>query len=178
MHKVEKDILRTVPNSEQETLLQSYSHLRGVVIDDNDTKAELLFHIVLGTSDFSKIKTNMPAKIGKTGELTKFGWMIMPPGPEGHSNVYLTHSITHGYEQLYRLAVLGLVDTSDGDQNIIYTEFKEQLQWSTQGYQTGLPWKPSNPTLHNNKNGSPTRLSNLLLSQNVILHSSRSIITR
>ena len=105
----------------------------------------------------------MPAKIGKTGELTKFGWMIMPPGQEGHSNMYLTQSITHDYEQLYRLDVLGLVDISDRDQNIIYTEFKEQLQWSTQGYQTGLPWKPSNPTLHNNKNGSLTRLSNLLL---------------
>ena len=98
-----------------------------MVIDDNDTKAELLFHIVLETSDFSKIKTNMPARIGKTDELTKFGWMIMPPEKEGHSNVYSTHSITHGYEQLYRLAVLGLVDTSDGDQNIICTEFKEQL---------------------------------------------------
>ena len=77
--------------------------------------------------------------------------------------MYLTQSITHDYEQLYRLDVLGLVDISDRDQNIIYTEFKEQLQWSTQGYQTGLPWKPSNPTLHNNKNGSLTRLSNLLL---------------
>ena len=39
----------------------------------------------------------------------------------------LDSSITHAYEQLYRLDVLGLVDTSDGDQNIIYTEFKEQL---------------------------------------------------
>ena len=98
-----------------------------MVIDDDDTKAELPFHIVLGASDFSKIKTNMPAKIGKTGELTKFGWMFMPPGQEGHSNMYLTQSITHDYEQLYRLDVLGLVDISDRDQNIIYTEFKEQL---------------------------------------------------
>ena len=98
-----------------------------MVIDDDDTKAELPFHIVLGASDFSKIKTNMPAKIGKTGELAKFGWMIMPPGQEGHSNMYLTQSITHDYEQLYRLDVLGLVDISDRDQNIIYTEFKEQL---------------------------------------------------
>ena len=59
--------------------------------------------------------------------------------------------------------VLGLTDTSNGDQNIVYTEFKEQLQRNTQSWhQTGFPWKPNHPTLHNNKNGSLARLSNLL----------------
>ena len=75
------------------TLLQSYSHLRGVLIDDDDTKAELPAHIVLGAPNFSIIKINMSARIGKTGEpvaeLTQFGWMIMLPGQEDHSNVYL-----------------------------------------------------------------------------------------
>ena len=132
IHKAEKDIILVTV-----TLLQSYNHLRGVFIDDVDTKAELPVHIVPGASDFSKIKTNMPATIGKTGEpvaeLTKFGWMIMSPQQEDHSNVYLTQPTTHDYEQLYRLDVLGLTDISDGDQNIVYTEFKEQLQQSTQG---------------------------------------------
>ena len=105
IHKVEKDMLLTVPNPEYKTLLQSYSHLRGVLIDNNDTKAELPVHIVLGASDFSKIKTSIPARIGKAGEpvagLTKFGWMIMSPRQEDYPNVYLTQSVTHGYEQLY-----------------------------------------------------------------------------
>ena len=88
----------------------------------------------------------------------------MSPGPENNSNVHLTQLTTHNYEQLYQLDVLGLVDTSDADQNIVYTEFKEQLQRSTQGwYQTELPWEPNHPTLHNNKNGSLVHLSNLLL---------------
>ena len=39
-HKAQKDILVTVPNPEYKTLLQSCSHLRGVFIDSNDTKAE------------------------------------------------------------------------------------------------------------------------------------------
>ena len=109
-----------------------------MLIDDVDTKAELPVHIGVGASDFSKIKTNIPARIGKTGEpaaeLIKFGWKIMSPGQEDHSNVYLTQSTTYDYEQLYRLDVLGLGDTEDGDQHIVYTEFKEQLQWSTQGW--------------------------------------------
>ena len=110
IHKVDKEILLTVPNSEYKTLLQSYSQLKGVFIDDvddddDDTKAELPVHIVLGASNFSKIKTNMPARTGKTGEavaeLTKFGWMIILTGKENHSNVYLTQSTTHNYEQLF-----------------------------------------------------------------------------
>ena len=55
---------------------------------------------------------NMPARIGKTdepvAELTKFGWMIISPGKEDHSNVSLTQSTPHGYEQLYQPNVCGL----------------------------------------------------------------------
>ena len=64
IQEVEKDILLTVPNPEYKTLLHSYSHLRGVFIDD--TKAELPVHIALGASDFSKITNNMPARIRKS----------------------------------------------------------------------------------------------------------------
>ena len=39
-HKAQKDILVTVPNPGYKTLLQSCSHLTGVFIDSNDTKAE------------------------------------------------------------------------------------------------------------------------------------------
>ena len=109
----------------------------------------------------------MPSGIGKTGEpvaeITKFGWMIMSLGQEDHSNVCLTQSTTHDYEQLHQLDVLGLTDTSDVDQHILYTEFKEQNQRSTQGwFQTALPWKPNHTTLHNNTNGSLSCLSTLL----------------
>ena len=160
IHKAEKDILLIVPNPEYKTLPQSYSHLRGVLIDDDDTKAELPVHIVLGASNFSKINTNVPARIGKTGEpvaeLTKFGWMIISPELEDHSNACLTQSIMHDYEQLYRLNVLGLADTSNGDQNIVYSEFKEQLQWSTQS------WTRLGCHGNQNKNGSLACLSNLL----------------
>ena len=52
-------------------------------IDDNDTKGKLPVKIVLGASNFLEIKTNMPARIGKTSEpvarLTKFGWVVMSP---------------------------------------------------------------------------------------------------
>ena len=106
-------------------------------IDDDDTKAELPVHIIIGANNFSKITTDMSARIGRTGEpvaeLTKFGWMIISPGKEDHSNVYLTQSTQHGYEQLYQPNVLGLGYTLDGDKDIVNIKFKEQLQRSTQG---------------------------------------------
>ena len=77
IHKVQKDILLSVPDPEYKTLLKSSSHHKGVFIKDNDNKVKLQLHIVLGAFDFSNIKTNMRAKIGKIGEpvtqLTKFG---------------------------------------------------------------------------------------------------------
>ena len=80
-----------------------------MLIDDDNTKAELSVHIVLGASYSSKINTNMSSRTGKTGE--PFGWMIMSPGQEDHSIVYLTQSTTHDYEQLYQVDVLGLADS-------------------------------------------------------------------
>ncbi|KAK3748481.1 hypothetical protein QZH41_017559 [Actinostola sp. cb2023] len=58
--------------------------------------------------------------------------------------------------------VLGLQDFPEGDQNQVYTEFKEQLVRSPEGwYETGLPWKGNHPILHNNEAGSLRRLHSL-----------------
>ena len=103
--KVQQDMLLTVPNSEYKKLVHSFSHLRSVFIDNDDTKVELTLHIVLGASNVLKRKTNIQARVGKIGEsvveLTKFGWMVMSPGQEDHSNMYLTESTTRDYELLY-----------------------------------------------------------------------------
>ncbi|KAK3719160.1 hypothetical protein QZH41_005637 [Actinostola sp. cb2023] len=69
---------------------------------------------------------------------------------------------TTDYENLCRLDVLGLQDFPEGDQNQVYTEFKEQLVRSPEGwYETGLPWKGNHPPLHNNEAGSLRRLHSL-----------------
>ena len=51
--------------------------------------------------------------------------------------------------------VLGLEDSPDVDQNLVYEEFKEQLLRSPEGwYETGLLWKGNHPTLPYNKQES------------------------
>ena len=66
------------------------------------------------------------------------------------------------YEELFRLDVLGLKDTPQHDQSVVFTEFKEQLTRSPEGwYETALPWKLNHPFLPNNERGSLKRLGSL-----------------
>ena len=52
-------------------------------MDDADGKAELPIHLILGLSEYAKIKTETKPKLGKPGqpvaELTQFGWTVMSP---------------------------------------------------------------------------------------------------
>ena len=55
-------------------------------MDDIDLKGQLLVHIFHGASDYAKLKTHQPPRVGQPGrpvaELTQFGLTIMFPGQE------------------------------------------------------------------------------------------------
>ena len=76
--KVHKGELLTVDNPHYQQLIDSYSHLRGVKIEDLDSKEELPVHVVLGSDEYAQIKP--------TAEKTKLGWLIMSPGQEFDRN--------------------------------------------------------------------------------------------
>ena len=124
-------------------------------------------HVVLGGGEYARIKTENRPRVGNEGEpiaeLTKLGWFIMSPGKEfDHAHMLLTQTTQHNYEELCHLDVLGLADTSEHDQESVYSEFKEQLVRSPEGwYETGLPWRGNHPPLPSNKEGSLRRLNNL-----------------
>lgn len=84
--KVHNGELLTVDNSHYQQLIDNSSHLRGIAIDDLDPKEELPVHVVLGSGDYARIKTETKPHIGKDGEptaeKTKLGWFIMSPGQE------------------------------------------------------------------------------------------------
>ena len=175
--RVERNELLTLDNPKYKEIIANYSHLEGVIMPDKDEKERLPVHLILGTGDYSKIKTPSKPRVGSPGEpvaeLTKFGWTIMSPGEEINlNNMLLTQVHCEDYEQLCRLDVLGLRDSATGDQQNVYSEFKEQLTRSEEGwYETSLPWKGNHPPLPNNKSGSLKRLDNLvrkLEKQNII----------
>ena len=88
----------------------------------------------------------------------------MSPGAETDlSSVYHAVNSAADYERLCALDVLSLADSPTGDQEDVYSEFKEQLTRSSDGrYETALPWKGDHPPLPNNQNGSLLLLNSLL----------------
>ena len=166
--KVHKPQLLTLDNPNYATLLNKYSHLKGVKIEDNDTRPQIPIHVVLGASEYATVKTSTAQRVGKPGqpvaEKTLLGWTLMSPGREDvGSPVLLTQSALVDYEQLCSLDVLGLADSHKNDQFEVYEEFKEQLERSPAGwYETRLPWKVNHPTLPTNETGSKRRLEQLV----------------
>jgi len=165
--KVNKTELLSIDNPNYRALIEKYSHLKGVHVNDDDTKASLPVHVVLGSGEYARIKTETKPKIGQENdpiaELTKFGWFLMSPGKEFDKNIMLlTQTSQSDYEELCKLDVLGLRDMADHDQTMVYEEFKEQLTRSQDGwYETTLPWKANHSPLPSNKEGSLKRLKNL-----------------
>ena len=84
--KVDKGELLFLDNPNYEETIAKNPHLSGVVINDLDKKSGLPRHLILGTGEYPKLKTESAPKIGEPGEpvaqLTKSGWIIMSPGKE------------------------------------------------------------------------------------------------
>ena len=165
--QVQREVLLHTDNPCYKQLAEKYPHLQEAVIDDDDTKAKLPIHLVLGGGEFARIKTPTCTLVGKEGEpvakLTKLGWVIMSLGQQLSQNRILLTQTTHkDYVELCRLDVLGLPDGREHDQAYIHTEFKEQLSRDESGfYETSLPWLGNHPPLPDNKVGAERRLKQL-----------------
>lgn len=167
-NRIDRAELLCVENPNYREMIGKYRHLKGVDIEDTDTKSLLPVHVILGASDYAKIKTSTSQRTGSIGEpvaeFTLFGWTIMSPGTEQNlDSMFLAQTTSTSYEELCRMDVLGLEDKPNGDQSVVYEEFIEQLSRSPEGwYETGLPWKGDHPPLPSNKSGSLKRLGSLV----------------
>ena len=107
INAVDKDVLLNATDSDYRTILVKYPHLKEIKMNENRTKATHPIHIILGASDFTKIKTQERPRIGQIGELTKLGWVIMSPGKDSsYSNVLLRTAAINTYKELCSLDVL------------------------------------------------------------------------
>lgn len=165
--KVDRERLLSLTNPEYKRILSRHHHLKGVVMDDMDEKEELPIHLIIGASEYAKIKTETKPKIGKPGEpigeLTKFGWTIISPGSEVDTeHMFFAGSSRVDYDKLCSLDILGLGEREVGDQSV-FGEFAEQLEQKPEGFfETGLLWKGDCPPLPDNKAGSLARLEKLI----------------
>ena len=165
--KVDKPELMKLSNPNYAHLLERYKHLNGAKFEDPDTRAQIPIHLVLGVSDYAKIKTTAALKVGQPGEpvaeKTLLGWTVMSPGKEREGPILLTQSTNLDYEQLCSLDVLGLADRNENDQKTVFNEFEEQLSRDPAGwYEATLPWKGNRSPLPTHENGSKRRLEQLV----------------
>ena len=63
VNKLEKSVLLELPNPNYREIQNNYQHLRDVILNDYDTKSELPVHMIIGISDYTKIKTPETARI-------------------------------------------------------------------------------------------------------------------
>ena len=99
-------------------------------MDEFQTKAVLPIHVILGASDFNKIKTKEAQRIEKIGDpiadLTKLGWIIISPGKESnYSHLLLKTSAFNNYEELCSLDILGISEKEDVKNESVLSKFKQ-----------------------------------------------------
>ena len=96
------------------------------------TKANLPIHMILGVSEYARIKTKHVLRIGTPGEpiveYAAFGWAVMAGGKEeGFNQMLLARDTEVHYAELCKLDVLGIKDKNESRNDEVYQEFKEQL---------------------------------------------------
>ena len=62
--KMNRGVPLTLTNPWYKDILTEYDHLREVEVDDVDLKKELPDHLILGTSEYARIKTETTPKMG------------------------------------------------------------------------------------------------------------------
>ena len=66
--KVDREQLLVLDNPKYAEIIAEYNHLRGVEMIDKDEKPELPVHLVIGTNEYTRIKTVTAPRIGRQGE--------------------------------------------------------------------------------------------------------------
>ena len=168
LNKLEREVLITLPNPKYNEMIETYDHLKGIKMNERDTKPELPIHVILGASDYVKIKMQKCPRVGKINEpiaeQTKMGWVIMSPDGESDlvSSLY-TRTSASDFNRLCDIDVLGVEENHLSHDENVYKKFKQQLERNEGGwYETGLAWTENKVPLNNNKFESLGRLKSLL----------------
>ena len=80
--KVDKNQLISLENPRYEQCVATYAHLKGIEMEDKDSKDIMPVHLILGASDYAKIKTETAARVGALGE------------PIGEDQARLDHNVS------------------------------------------------------------------------------------
>ena len=71
--KVDKAVLLSLPNPQYEQIIKHHKHPKEVKMDNKERKPELPMHIILGASEYAKIKMETKSNRGTSGRANCFG---------------------------------------------------------------------------------------------------------
>ena len=81
LNKLEKDTVLYLPNPNYQAFISHLPHLNEIKLNNTVKEKELMVHVILGVSDYAKIKMLQRSRIEQPGdpiaELTRFGWFII-----------------------------------------------------------------------------------------------------
>ena len=126
-------MLLEFPNPKYRELQNAYVHLKDLQINEHDLKNELLVHVILGISDYTKIKKKATKSESSWGtdswiEL-KFGWVIVSPGQEiGVTNMLLSKTSLHDNKKLCSLDCLDIEECLRWISKIISNIIQDQTE--------------------------------------------------
>ena len=103
----------SIDNPNYHALVDKYPHLKSVNIIYDDTKDFLSFHVVLGSGEYARIKTQTkPRARPDNSPVAELTCLFISPGKEFDKNIMpLAQTSQSDYEDLCRLDVLELRDT-------------------------------------------------------------------
>ena len=68
VYKVEKKTLLSLPNLKYKGILDQYKYSTDINMNDNDSKPEVPIHMILGASNYARIKVPEMPRVGSPGE--------------------------------------------------------------------------------------------------------------
>ena len=93
LNKLEREVLITLPNPKYNKMIETCDHLKGIQMNERDSEPELPIRVIVGASDYVKIKIKKRPKVDKMNESiaekTKICWAIMSPRREINSVHYI-----------------------------------------------------------------------------------------
>ena len=164
----EKDVLTYLPTADIQQAKKRDGRLKRLHFTDNGDGSELQpIHIIMGASDYQRIKTTEPPILGKNpdqdpgAELTMLGWTLTGRMVSAYTECekeFFVNSGPEEFERMCSLDVLGITDCGDKSK-LFHEEFKEKLKKEDDGYYTTrLPWKNDIKELPSNKELAIARL--------------------
>ena len=129
LNKLQREVLIILPNRKYNEMIETYDHLKGIKMNERDTKPELPIHVILGASDYMKIKRKKCPRVGKINEpiekQTRMGWVIMSPSRKIDlvSSLYTRTSVSD-FDRLCDIDVIGVKENHLSHDENVHKKFK------------------------------------------------------